>query len=100
MYEWARYFNYTGMAQLTLSAIEAYTPRMAHWGYAGNARRYFDFLVYGGANFGTERLLHHYGSPLNAIPLLDAYRANPDDLYLLEIGISAKFIAECVEFGT
>jgi len=87
VYEWARYFNYSAMAQLTLSAVEAYTPKMPHWGYAGNARRYFDFLVYGGENFGTERLLHHYGSPLNAIPIFDAYRANPDDLHLLEIGI-------------
>jgi len=88
VFVWATHFNYSAMAQLTLSAVEAYTPRVPHWGYAGNSRRYFDFIVYGGENLGTERLLHHYGSPLNAIPLLEAYRADPDDLYLLEIGIA------------
>ena len=28
-----------------------------------------------------------YGAPLNAIVLLDAYRADPDDLHLLETGL-------------
>lgn len=87
VYSWAKYFNYTAMANLTLNAVLAYTPKMAHWGYQGNARRYFDFIVYGGENDGTERLLHHYGAPLNALVVLDAYRANPDDLYLLEVGL-------------
>jgi len=89
VYEWARYFNYSAMAQLTLSAVLAYTPRMPHWAYQGNARRFFDFLVYGGQNYGTERLLHHYGAPLNAITIFDAYRADPDQTRLLEIGIGA-----------
>ena len=87
VYMWARHFNYSAMAQLTLNAVTAYTPKVPHWAYQGNARRYFDFLVYGGEDFGTERLLHHYGAPLNAIPLLDAFRADPDDLHLLEIGL-------------
>src|SRR5262249_32658055 len=30
--------------------------------------------------------LHHYGSALNAIPLLAEYREHPDDLYLLRVG--------------
>jgi hypothetical protein len=30
--------------------------------------------------------LHHYGSGINAIPVLDAYRRHPDDLYLLRVG--------------
>lgn len=53
----------------------------------GNARRYFDFLVYGGENDGTERVLHHYGAPLNAIPILEAYRADPDNTTLLQVGL-------------
>jgi hypothetical protein len=30
--------------------------------------------------------LHHYGSGINAIPVLDAFRRDPKDLYLLRIG--------------
>jgi len=30
--------------------------------------------------------LHHYGSGINAIPLLEEYRAHPNDLYLLRVG--------------
>lgn len=67
----------------------AYTPKIANWGYHGNARRYFDFAVYGGFSQGTERCLHHYGAPLNSIPVLDAYRAAPDDLHLLSVGVGA-----------
>ena len=35
----------------------------------------------------TERELHHYGAPLNALVVLDAYRCQPDSLHLLEIGV-------------
>lgn len=30
--------------------------------------------------------MHHYGSSLNAIPLLAEYREHPDDFYLLRVG--------------
>jgi hypothetical protein len=30
--------------------------------------------------------LHHYGSALNAIPVLSEYREHPDDFYLLRVG--------------
>ena len=56
-----------------------------HWGYNGCARRYWDFL-YGGKLTRIERQLHHYGSGLNAIPLLTEFRQHPDDLYLLRVG--------------
>jgi hypothetical protein len=56
-----------------------------HWGYNGNARRYWDFL-YGGKIRRIERQLHHYGSGLNAIPVLSHYREHPDDIYLLRVG--------------
>lgn len=56
--------------------LMAVTP---NWAYQGNARRYFDFAVYGGlAPTGTEREFHHYGSPLNALVTLGAFRVNPD----------------------
>lgn len=85
VYGWSRYFGYEDKADVTLSAILAYTPVLPSWGYNGSARRYWDFL-YAGKLPRIERQLHHYGSGLNAIPLLDAYREHPDDLYLLRAG--------------
>lgn len=85
VYAWTRYFGFKEKADLTLNAILAYTPVVPSWGYNGSARRYWDFL-YGGKYPRIERQLHHYGSGLNAIPLLSEYRAHPGDLYLLRAG--------------
>ena len=85
VYLWTSYFGYHDKADVTLNAILAYMPTVPHWGYNGSARRYWDF-VYGGKLSRVERQLHHYGSGLNAIPVLTAYRDNPDDFYLLRIG--------------
>jgi hypothetical protein len=61
-------------------------PTIPNWGYNGNARRYWDFY-YGAAPGGQlERQIHHYGSGINAIPVLTAYRQNPGDYYLLRVG--------------
>ena len=40
-------------------------------------------------NRGSERLLQHYRAGLNAIPLIEAYRANPDDAFLLHTAMGA-----------
>ncbi|HWD40673.1 MAG TPA: DUF5695 domain-containing protein [Fimbriimonas sp.] len=85
VYAWCNRFGYQDKALITLNSILAYDPTVPHWGYNGNARRYWDFL-YGGKLSRIERQLHHYGSGLNAIPLLNEYRAHPDDLYLLRVG--------------
>jgi len=85
VYAWTRYFGFDDKADVTLNAILAYTPVLPSWGYNGSARRYWDFL-YGGKYPRIERQLHHYGSGLNAIPLLAEYRAHPADLYLLRAG--------------
>jgi hypothetical protein len=85
VYMWSDYFGYTDKAEVTLNAILGYMPAVPHWGYNGSARRYWDFL-YGGKLSRVERQLHHYGSGLNAIPVLTEYRAHPDDLYLLRVG--------------
>ena len=85
VYGWSRYFGFEEKALVTLNAILAYMPTVPHWGYNGSARRYWDFQ-YAGKLRRVERQLHHYGSGLNAIPVLDAYRDNPDDLYLLRVG--------------
>ena len=85
VYAWCKYFGYDDKALVSLNSIIGYMPTVPHWGYNGNARRYWDFL-YGGKIRRIERQLHHYGSGLNAIPVLSYYRERPDDIYLLRIG--------------
>ncbi|HZN06601.1 MAG TPA: DUF5695 domain-containing protein [Pyrinomonadaceae bacterium] len=85
VYAWCKYFGFDDKALVSLNSIVGYMPTVPHWGYNGNARRYWDFL-YGGKIRRIERQLHHYGSGLNAIPVLSHYRENPDDVYLLRIG--------------
>ncbi|MBN1925407.1 MAG: hypothetical protein JW798_06205, partial [Prolixibacteraceae bacterium] len=85
VYMWSKYFGLDEKAMVTLNAILAYMPSVPHWGYNGNARRIWDFL-YGGKLTRFERMIHHYGSALNAIPVLYQYRENPSDFYLLRVG--------------
>lgn len=85
VYGWTKYFGYADKAEVTLNAILGYMPTVPHWGYNGSARRYWDFQ-YAGKTRRVERQLHHYGSGLNAIPVLSEYRDHPDDLYLLRVG--------------
>jgi hypothetical protein len=88
VYAWCEHFGYHDKALVSLNSILGYMPTIPHWGYNGNARRYWDFL-YGGAPGPTsriERQIHHYGSGINAIPVLAQYREQPDDYYLLRIG--------------
>lgn len=85
VYAWCKYFGFDAKAEVTLNAILAYMPTVPHWGYNGSARRYWDF-IFAGKTTRLERQLHHYGSGLNAIPVLSEFRDNPDDLYLLRVG--------------
>lgn len=85
VYMWSKYFGFDEKAAVTLKAILAYMPTVPHWAYNGNARRYWDFL-YGGKLSRYERMIHHYGSGLNAIPVLSQFRQTPDDLYLMRVG--------------
>ncbi len=85
VYGWCKYFGRNDKAMVSLNSIIGYMPTLPHWGYNGNARRYWDFL-YGGKLSRIERQLHHYGSGLNAIPMLTEYREHPDDFYLLRAG--------------
>jgi len=85
VYAWMKRFGFQDKADVTLNAILGYDPTVPHWGYNGSARRYWDFL-YGGKYRRIERQLHHYGSTINAIPVLAAYRENPEDFYLLRVG--------------
>jgi hypothetical protein len=85
VYMWTKYFGFDDKALVTLNAILAYMPTVPHWAYNGNARRYWDFLFAGNLS-RFERMIHHYGSALNAIPVLSEYRDNPKDIYLLRVG--------------
>jgi hypothetical protein len=85
VYAWTKYFGYQDKSDVTLNAILGYDPTIPHWGYNGSARRYWDF-IFAAKDRRLERQLHHYGSSLNAIPLLSEYRRHPDDFYLLRVG--------------
>lgn len=88
VYAWTKYFGYDEKGEVSLDSILGYMPTVPNWGYNGNARRYWDFL-YGSGQGPTsriERQIHHYGSGINAIPVLDSYREHPDDYYLLRVG--------------
>lgn len=100
VYIWSKHFGYNDKAKVTLDAILAYMPVVPHWAYHGNARRYWDFL-YGGKLSRIERMIHHYGSALNAIPLLMEYRDSPQDFHLLRTGYGGLMgaIANITEEG-
>lgn len=86
VFAWTNYFGQKDAAKVSIDSIVGYMPTVPHWGYNGNARRYWDFF-YGAAPGGTtERQIHHYGSGLNAIPALTQFREHPSDLHLLRIG--------------
>lgn len=87
VYAWTKYFGYRDKAEVTLNAVLGYMPTVPHWGYNGSARRYWDFIYGASARYSRiERQLHHYGSGINAIPVLSEYRDHPDDFYLLRVG--------------
>jgi hypothetical protein len=65
-------------------------PTVAHWGWNGNARRYWDF-VYGAKIAQIERQIHHYGSGLNSLPMLHSYEQDPvKNLYNLRVGFAGN----------
>lgn len=100
VYAWTKYFGYGEKAEITLSAILGYDPAIPSWGYNGSARRYWDF-IFAGKYGRIERQLHHYGSGINAIPLLTEYREHPDDFYLLRVGYAGTMgaLADMDEAG-
>ncbi|MBV9468541.1 MAG: hypothetical protein JOZ57_04800, partial [Abitibacteriaceae bacterium] len=86
IYTWCRYFGYDDKAQVTLNAILGYMPTVPNWAYNGAGRRYFDAPVNGTRWPDIVRMTNHYGSSINAIPVLSDYLQHPDDLYLLRVG--------------
>jgi hypothetical protein len=95
VFAWCNYFGFADKAKVTLNSILGYMPTVPNWGYNGDARRYWDFY-YGAAPGGRlERQISHYGSGINAIPVLTNYRQNPGDYYLLRIGYAGTMQPLC-----
>jgi hypothetical protein len=86
-YVWGQYFKQGALAESALNQILAYTPLVPNFAWHGSAYGYGDFSNNGYIRFngGSERVLQHYRSGLNAIPSTEAFLADPDDLYLLRL---------------
>ncbi|KAF4995469.1 hypothetical protein FDECE_12792 [Fusarium decemcellulare] len=89
VYYWTRHFGMTASETKTINSVLGYMPNVPHWGWNGNARRYWDF-IYGGKLKRIERQIHHYGSGLNSQVLLSAFRDDPSDAYLLRVGYAGS----------
>ncbi|KAI0202965.1 hypothetical protein F4808DRAFT_48662 [Astrocystis sublimbata] len=85
VYYWTKHFGYMSTMTKTVNSVLGFMPTVPHWGWDGNARRYWD-NIYGGKLQRIERQIHHYGSGLNALVLLSAFRSDPSDSYLLRVG--------------
>ncbi|WQF85749.1 hypothetical protein CDEST_10763 [Colletotrichum destructivum] len=89
VYYWTNYFGLNNTATKAINSIAAYMPTVAHWGWNGNARRYWDFN-YGAKYADTERQIHHYGSGLNSLPMLHHYERNPADIDALRVAFAGN----------
>jgi len=91
VYVWTSFFGYKAAAGRTLEAILGYMRSLPNWAWNGGARSMGDLGNNGlwFVNRGGERILQHYRAGLNMIPLLEAYRANPDDPFLLTVSMGA-----------
>lgn len=90
VYYWTDYFKLPNTPAKAINSILAYMPTVAHWGWNGNARRYWDF-IYGAKIQQIERQIHHYGSGLNSLPMLHSYEQSPkDNLYALRVGFAGN----------
>ncbi|CAO2648194.1 Nn.00g074610.m01.CDS01 [Neocucurbitaria sp. VM-36] len=89
-YKSSSYFNLPTTPPKVINSILAYMPAVAHWGWNGNARRYWDFL-YGAKIQQIERQIHHYGSGLNSLPMLHSYEQKPhNNIYALRVGFAGN----------
>lgn len=76
----------------TIDTILGYMPTVNHWGYNGNARRYWDFQFDGKLD-RIERQIHHYGSALNGLAMNGFYRATGGTAgsYILRLAMAGMF---------
>jgi len=91
---WNMYFGNNTAAGKTVDHILSYMRSSPTWAYNGGARSLGDagnnakWLGTFGSGF-DQRGQMHYRSGLNMIPLIEWYRAHPDDRFLLEISVGA-----------
>ncbi|KAK2009902.1 hypothetical protein LZ32DRAFT_589394 [Colletotrichum eremochloae] len=89
VYYWTNYFGLNTTSTKAINSIAAYMPTVAHWGWNGNARRYWDFN-YGAKYAATERQIHHYGSGLNSLPMLHYFERNPTDFNAIRVAFAGN----------
>jgi len=114
IHSWLLHDGKVADANKTVQAVLAYSTVVPHWAYCGSARRccdasaasceerlltpvpvpvpvsrYWDFTINGKTQWGNEREFHHYGATLNAVAVLDSFRAFPERHYLLRLGACA-----------
>ncbi|KAK8023985.1 hypothetical protein PG993_012051 [Apiospora rasikravindrae] len=68
VYYWTNYFGFKNTALKTVNSVLGFMPALR-----GKLQR-------------IERQIHHYGSGLNSLVLLSAFRRDPSDAYLLRVG--------------
>lgn len=90
VFYWSNYFGREATVNKTIGTIMGYMPTVNHWGYNGNARRYWDFQ-FDGKISRIERQIHHYGSALNSLPLLGYFRSRSVPLYVLRVAFGGMF---------
>jgi len=92
---WNLYFGNMSVAKKTVDHVLSYMRSSPTWAYNGGARSWGDIGNNGKylATFGTgasDRGMMHYRAGLNMIPLIEWYRANPDEgVFLLEVAMGA-----------
>ncbi|GKT95679.1 LOW QUALITY PROTEIN: glycoside hydrolase family 43 protein [Colletotrichum tofieldiae] len=109
VYYWAKYFGFTNTAAKSVNSVLGYmqpiptgagtgTPAATGTTFVPHpllcpplvpppaAHNELTTASYGGKLRRIERQIHHYGSGLNALVLLSAFRSSPSDTYLLRTG--------------
>jgi len=97
---WLKHFandtnDWSAAAKRTVDHILSYMRSSPTWAYHGGTRSWGDlgnngkWMVSSGTGFETRGNMH-YRSGLNMIPLIEWYRANPDEYFLLEIAMGAQ----------
>ena len=89
--------NYTAAAKRTVDHVLSYMRSSPTWAYHGGTRSWGDLGNNGkwmvshstASNFETRGNMH-YRAGLNMIPLIEWFRANPDEYFLLEIAMGAQ----------
>lgn len=88
---WLQHYGFPDAANRTLEAVLGYMRALPNWAWHAGGRSGGDLGNNGlwFVNRGSERMLQHYRAGLNQIVLSEAYRAAPDDIFLLRTAMGA-----------